>query len=381
MGTDDNQSISVAERNRVIVKTSIIGIGTNLLLSATKAVIGLASNSIAILLDAVNNLSDAFSSVVTIIGAKLAGKKPDKSTLWIWTGGISERKPHRRRHSVCRHHLAGRVCAENHTSRDGRLLYTVAADCGRSCSNKAVTGSLRETHWQESEQRLTGRLGHRGAVRCGGIIISLAQRHSIYRVACECRGLSGCNYRGAHHPHQHTHAEEHRQQHIGPAHRQQAHQRHQSLRLPTIWSERSLRPFAARLWSRPSDWVTAHRGADTATAAEIDQLTRLIQDGVYAEFHVTLATIGIYSVNTHDTVAADIRAKVTQMVTCRQYVMQIHGFHADTERKKISLRHCGRLCRPQSQSSFEAAIADIQQTFPTTKSRQTWMPTSAIEHL
>ena len=39
---------------------------------------GLTANSIAVLLDAVNNLSDALSSVITVAGAKLAGRKPDK---------------------------------------------------------------------------------------------------------------------------------------------------------------------------------------------------------------------------------------------------------------------------------------------------------------
>ena len=68
-------------REKIIVKTSIIGIVTNVLLAAFKAAVGLISNSIAVILDAVNNLSDALSSVITIIGAKLAGKAPDKSTL------------------------------------------------------------------------------------------------------------------------------------------------------------------------------------------------------------------------------------------------------------------------------------------------------------
>ncbi|MBQ1390622.1 MAG: cation diffusion facilitator family transporter [Firmicutes bacterium] len=66
------------KRDRVIIKTSIIGILANLLLAAFKAAIGLASHSIAIVMDAVNNLSDAASSVITIIGTKLAGKEADR---------------------------------------------------------------------------------------------------------------------------------------------------------------------------------------------------------------------------------------------------------------------------------------------------------------
>jgi len=65
-------------RENTIVRTSLIGIGANALLAAFKAFIGIISNSIAITLDAVNNLSDAFSSIITIIGTKLASKPADK---------------------------------------------------------------------------------------------------------------------------------------------------------------------------------------------------------------------------------------------------------------------------------------------------------------
>ncbi|MDO5859893.1 cation diffusion facilitator family transporter [Methanobrevibacter sp.] len=66
-------------RQDKIVKTSIIGIVVNLILVAFKATIGILVNSIAITLDAVNNLTDALSSIIIIIGTKLAGKAPDKN--------------------------------------------------------------------------------------------------------------------------------------------------------------------------------------------------------------------------------------------------------------------------------------------------------------
>jgi len=65
-------------REKKIVQTSIIGILGNVLLVAAKATIGLIAGSIAIITDAVNNLTDALSSIITIIGTKLANKKPDK---------------------------------------------------------------------------------------------------------------------------------------------------------------------------------------------------------------------------------------------------------------------------------------------------------------
>ena len=66
------------ERNKKIVRTSILGIVVNIILVAFKAVVGLIANSIAIILDAVNNLSDALSAIITIIGTKLSEKAPDK---------------------------------------------------------------------------------------------------------------------------------------------------------------------------------------------------------------------------------------------------------------------------------------------------------------
>lgn len=68
----------MAARGRIIVRTSLVGIVVNILLAAFKAAVGFTANSIAVLLDAVNNLSDALSSVITVAGAKLAGRKPDR---------------------------------------------------------------------------------------------------------------------------------------------------------------------------------------------------------------------------------------------------------------------------------------------------------------
>lgn len=64
-------------RDRKIIFTSIIGIIGNVLLVGAKAFIGLISGSVSIILDALNNLTDALSSIITIVGTKVANKKPD----------------------------------------------------------------------------------------------------------------------------------------------------------------------------------------------------------------------------------------------------------------------------------------------------------------
>ena len=66
------------KRSKEIVKTSFIGIIGNILLVGFKAFIGLIAGSISIIMDALNNLTDALSSIITIIGTKLSGKRPNK---------------------------------------------------------------------------------------------------------------------------------------------------------------------------------------------------------------------------------------------------------------------------------------------------------------
>lgn len=65
-------------REREIIKTSIVGIVGNMLLVVFKLIVGFMSNSIAIILDAVNNATDALSSIVTIIGTKIANMRPNR---------------------------------------------------------------------------------------------------------------------------------------------------------------------------------------------------------------------------------------------------------------------------------------------------------------
>ncbi|MBQ1820910.1 MAG: cation transporter [Clostridia bacterium] len=65
-------------RQKKITQTGFIGIAANLILAGFKAAIGLIAGAVSIVLDAVNNLTDALSSVITIVGVKLARKKPDQ---------------------------------------------------------------------------------------------------------------------------------------------------------------------------------------------------------------------------------------------------------------------------------------------------------------
>lgn len=65
-------------RDKQIIRTSIVGIVGNVFLVIGKIIVGLFARSVSIITDAVNNLTDALSSIVTIIGTKISNKKPDK---------------------------------------------------------------------------------------------------------------------------------------------------------------------------------------------------------------------------------------------------------------------------------------------------------------
>ena len=93
-------------RDKIIIRTGAIGIISNVILAAFKGVVGLISGSIAIVLDAVNNLSDALSSVITIVGVHLASKQPDRA---------------HRHHPLHWRRLARRIDQKDHSSAGGEL--------------------------------------------------------------------------------------------------------------------------------------------------------------------------------------------------------------------------------------------------------------------
>ena len=68
---------SAKERSRMIRRAGVIGILGNVLFAFIKVIIGLLANSVSIISDGMNNLTDALSSVVTLIGLKLSQHAPN----------------------------------------------------------------------------------------------------------------------------------------------------------------------------------------------------------------------------------------------------------------------------------------------------------------
>lgn len=67
-----------AVRTSYGVLSSIVGIVCNVILFIIKLIVGIMINSVSVMADAFNNLSDAASSVISFIGVKLAGRPADK---------------------------------------------------------------------------------------------------------------------------------------------------------------------------------------------------------------------------------------------------------------------------------------------------------------
>lgn len=66
------------ERERAGVLSGIVGIVCNSGLAVMKIIVGLSVSSMAVLGDGLNNLSDAISSMITLVGAKVSGKGADE---------------------------------------------------------------------------------------------------------------------------------------------------------------------------------------------------------------------------------------------------------------------------------------------------------------
>lgn len=69
--------MTAAERTGIINRTAILGIVVNVLIAGVKIAAGLLASSVAIVSEGVNNAADALTSVLTMVGTRLAGRHPD----------------------------------------------------------------------------------------------------------------------------------------------------------------------------------------------------------------------------------------------------------------------------------------------------------------
>ena len=331
-----NLETMTAERERTIIKTSVVGIATNVLLAAFKAVVGLLSRSIAVTLDAVNNLSDALSSVITIIGAKLGARQPDhKHPLG-----------HGRVEYISSLLVAAIVLYAGITSlveSVKKIIHPEAADYSTvslliiavAIAVKLVLGRYVKA---QGEKVNSGALIASGSDASFDAILSASVLASaiiflVWHISLEAyvgvviaafiikAGIGMTT--------------ETLDDILG--HREDAETSLKIKRLLTEEPEvRGAYDLILYNYGPNKDYGSVHLELpDTMTVDQVDVLTRRVEAKVYRETGVILTGVGVYSYNTTDEQAAQIRNAVQETVLSHDWALQMHGFYVDTEKKTM----------------------------------------------
>ena len=325
-----------ANREKAIVKTSIIGIVTNVFLAGFKAVVGIISNSIAVTLDAVNNLSDALSSVVTIIGAKLGAKKPDKK----------------------------------HPLGYGRIEYLSSMIVAAIVLYAGITSlveSVKKIIWSEEADYSTislviisvaivvklilgqyvkkqGKKYNSGALVASGSdalfdavlsasVLASAIVYLVWGISLEAYVgvlLSAFIIKAGIEMMVETVNDI-----LGKRNDKEEADHIRSLicEEPEVRGAYDLIMFN---YGPNMNYASVHLELpDTMSVEEVDKLTRHVQVKIYQETGVILTGIGVYSYNTSDSEIANMRNTIQKTVLDHEWALQLHGFFVDTADKTI----------------------------------------------
>ncbi len=352
-------------REKIIVRTSIIGIAANVFLASFKAVIGVMSNSIAITLDAVNNISDAASSLITIVGAKLAAKEPDKEhpfgygrieymsaiiiSVIVFYAGVTSLiesikqilQPDTPDYSpVALIIVAVAVMVKIIL---GRYVKAV----GEKVNSDALVNSGEDA-------RLDSVISASTLVAAGifltfnlsleawlGAIISLV----IIKAGIDMLKETVSKILGERNDP--TLAKEIKR---------------------TVTSFPGVRGAYDLVLNNygPDTWQgSIHvEVPDTYDANQLDKLLREIMVAVMEKHNVLLTAIGVYSFNTKDEEISRVEKKVREIALSHQYVRQIHGFYLTKETKHIRFDLVISFDTKDRQGVFQEVVENIQREFP-----------------
>ena len=323
-----------AARDGVIIRTSIIGIAANVLLAAFKAAVGIISNSIAVVLDAVNNISDALSSVITIVGTKLAGKAPDKKHP-LGYGRIEYLSALIVAAIILYAGITSAVESIKSIINPETPDYSVVSliIIGAAVAVKLVLGLYVKKRGKEAN---SGALSASGSDALFDAVLSTSVLASaiiyiIFSVSLEAYvGLiisafiikSGI---------------EMMRDTLSDILGQRADPELSVKIKRLIAAEPEIRgayDLILHNYGPDKNYASVHiELPDTMTVDEVDVITRRIQAKVYRETGVFLAGTGVYSYNTKDDAAAKIRSDVQSTVLAHDWAMQIHGFYVSTAEK------------------------------------------------
>ncbi len=324
------------DREKVIVRTSVIGIATNLLLVAFKAFVGLASNSIAVILDAVNNLSDALSSVVTILGAKLGAKQPDKKHP-LGYGRIEY---------LSSMTVAALVLYAGITSLVESVKKIIApepADYGTVSliiiSAAIVTKLILGTYVKRQGDKVrSGALSASGSDALFDAILSASVLASavvflVWGISLEAYVgvvIAGFIIKAGFEMMIETLNDI-----IG---KREDADTVRELKEIICAEEEVLGAYDVTLFNfgPNKNYGSVHvELPDRLSVDDADRITRKIQVDVFRKTGIILTGIGVYSFNTSDDAAAQMRNAVQKAVLSHDWALQMHGFYADVEKKTL----------------------------------------------
>lgn len=325
-----------SDRERIIVRTSIIGITTNIFLVIFKAIVGVLSHSIAVILDAVNNLSDALSSVITIIGAKLAGKAPNKkhplgygrieylssmivSAIVLYAGFTSFLES------------AKKIITPDKPDYSIMSLIIIAV----AIVVKLILGYYVK---KQGEKVNSGALVASGSDASFDAVLSFSVLVSaiifmIWKISLEAYvGIvisaviikSGIEMMA-----------ETLDDILGKRTDKAVSDKIKDI----ITSEEKIigaYDLIINNYGPNKNYASVHiELPDTMTVREVDEMTRKIELNVYKHTGVILTGVGVYSYNTTNEEAAKIRNHIQNIVMSHDWALQMHGFYADTDKKSI----------------------------------------------
>ncbi len=324
------------DRDRVIIRTGIIGIAANLVLVGFKAFVGFAANSAAVISDAANNLSDALSSLITIIGTKLAGKAPDKkhpmgygrieymtalivSAIVIYAGITAFAD------SVKKIITPGEVdySAVSLIIIGGAVIVKIALGLYTKAKGKEVSSGSLTASGQDalSDAILSASVlaaaviymlsGFNIEAYVGAVIGLFIVKAGIEMISDAVSEMLGAR------------ADDDLAKGI------------KSL-ITTIPGVKGAYDLFLTNYGPDRNYASVHVEIDdNLTVSQIDAISRKIQAAVYSEYAVVITAVGVYSYNTGDGEAAKMREKVRDIATAHEGVLQLHGFYADTESRTM----------------------------------------------
>ena len=323
------------DRQKIIVKTSVLGIAVNVLLAAFKAAVGLASHSIAVILDAVNNLTDALSSVVTIAGAKIANKKPDKT----------HPLGHGRIEYLSALVVAGIVLYAGFTS----LIESVKKIINPETANYSSTSLIIIAVAVVAKVilgryvRAKGKETNSGALVASGTdalsdaalsaaVLATALIYTFKGISLEAYMgviISGFIIKAGIEMISDTIADI-----LGKRANEEISQKIKEI-IMTDGDVIGAYDLFVHDYGPGRAYASVHiELPDVMTVDQVDVITRKLTDRVYRETGVILTGVGVYSHNTDDE-ANKIRKDIEEIVLNHEWALQMHGFYLDHEKKLI----------------------------------------------